>query len=103
MKNTEELKFSEGPWIVSDGLRVSQQGAGLMVVAEAHCGAKGPLRVAEMRANAALIAAAPDMYEVLRQIAHECNGDGHFPLMGYVLDAMAKARGEIEENPESLS
>ena len=45
-------------------------------------------------ADARLIAAAPEMLSVLKQIEHECNGDGSFPLMGFVLDAIAKAEGK---------
>lgn len=48
----------------------------------------------ENKANAYLMAAAPEMFSVLKQIEHECNGDGTFPLMGFVLDAIAKAEGK---------
>lgn len=47
----------------------------------------------DQMANGHILAAAPDMLETLKAIAHECNGDGHFPLMGMVLDAIAKAEG----------
>lgn len=83
-------KFTPGPWRycpTNNGHMIGGSGNGY--IAEAR-----QIRdVPETKANAHLIAAAPDLYNALATIE---NDDGHIPAFAWDLRnaALAKARGE---------
>lgn len=91
-----ETKFTPGPWQVGKSIYQSQA----RVVAE-----KGG-RVADVfayeedqaHANAALIAAAPEMYEALADIAENCGNHGCSETCAEadckICEILKKARGE---------
>jgi hypothetical protein len=61
--------------------------------------ARNTMPDSELRANAALIAAAADLYEALESAMHELAGNGYRDEDGpmpKIMDAFAKARGEAK-------
>lgn len=89
-------KFTPGPWKYSYGWIVAPCD---IAIAKAHCGAKGPLRVADMEANAHLIAAAPEMYDMLSciLIEQESHGEhGDATLKTAIAALLRKADGNTE-------
>ena len=90
-------QFTKGPWVVYRDLPtdvvVSTSGECSLATLDCGCGSRGT-----QRANAHLIAAAPDLYEALDRLIGEIK-DYH--VSSSVLDAieasisaLAKARGE---------
>lgn len=100
-----EVKHTPGPWEIDN--RASEFGPGRLWIVETNgpktiCGGLGgwPNRVEESRANAHLIAAAPEMYAVLRSVVGEMRrehdmGDEHFSTaqVEAAEAALAKAEG----------
>ncbi len=86
-------KYTPGPWLVDYDCSVIND-EGILIVNPPAWGFEDTVA---SEANAHLISAAPEMLEALKQIIRECNGDGHFPLMGIVLNAVAKAEGDASE------
>lgn len=85
-----EAKFTKGPW---DGKTVIVRG--LNFISHAH------YRTDEGEANAHLIAAAPELYELLRQTEemfdmHKGIDEDEYIYRQNVRAALAKARGETE-------
>lgn len=87
-------KFTKGPWFVSDGkphlvikgkVCVSGEDGEPIVVADTN------YYFEESRDNAALIAAAPEMYEMLKVLLPQIAGS---PAALKVNRLLAKARGE---------
>jgi hypothetical protein len=102
MATTNETKWSEAPWTVDGaaGRTIQANHDGRGSIAEAY--ATGAMTYEEMRANAALISAAPDLYDAVR-LAFDLAHAGH-PALESVCDhvecrqfhaALAKARGEV--------
>ena len=101
-----EMKFTPGPWVISDELRTSvntaptEDGTYKHIAMVNWCKYREYSIVGEEHdANAHLIAAAPEMYEVIEEIAGmkiaDC--DAH-DAANYMRDAaralLAKMRGE---------
>lgn len=104
-----ELKATPGPWVVDAddinshgnlvGIYVSQNGEGRICKAFANCLVTTD---EELRANAALIAAAPEIDKSLLTMCNlwvsVCNAQGwapdHVVQYGEALAALKKARGE---------
>lgn len=89
-------QFTKGPWVVYRDLPtdvvVSTSGECSLATLDCGCGSRKT-----QRANAHLIAAAPDLYEALNELASILDGD----IRTYVQEALeranavlAKARGE---------
>ena len=114
-------KFTKGPWGVSDGRTKEtkyppHKGQGwVMEMLEIAtfkkdsdklvCVARIDHRVNRLSideediANANLIAAAPDMYEALEKVCHDCDDTGTIVeecKSCHIYKALCKARGEIE-------
>ena len=90
-----ETKFTKGPWKRKDNFVYSpmfDEDDTLFVSIAVAC-----TGIAPAIANANLIAAAPDMYEALKNVCHngchESTAD-EFCLHCYVAKALRKARGE---------
>lgn len=102
-----EAKFTKGPWIVYGDLPtdvvVAQSGECSLATLDCGCGGR-----TTQRANAHLIAAAPDLYEALSDMVEQAvscfyNHYGHeqdpsdLPMPEHIekaRTALAKARGE---------
>ena len=83
--------FTKGPWVcvhAGDDGYVVQVGKDIDMVS-----GKGLLFMNEDKHNAHLIAAAPDMYEVLEDIVKNYECEFHIDKM--IRKVLAKARGEI--------
>jgi hypothetical protein len=100
MKNS--TLFTPGPWQAGSARRTRAQGnrtittIGRPKIPVAEMIERGPLQspfYSEMRANAALIAAAPEMYAALERAALHHQG-GHSEIGAIIRDALARARGE---------
>jgi hypothetical protein len=91
-ENEMNEKFTPAPWFVWRGTTVND-GSGI-AIAEMCIGDK-------CEANAALIAAAPEMYEMLKRVAELVNTDGMSAIQWIMdnasdaSDLLAKARGEV--------
>lgn len=88
-----EAKHTPGPWATDGGDTVVAMGNQVVVTAPAPDGASFD----EMKANARLIAAAPDLLEAL-QFMHDCVTAGLTPNFdgaqwGKVVAAINKAQG----------
>jgi len=93
------MKHTKGPW--KQGATIAQRYdifVGQAKWSVKNCGGKSDV---EMSANAALIAAAPEMLEALEEVAKywvptEVNYEGQafFDAIGRVQDAINKAKGE---------
>ena len=90
-------KFTEGPWYISKPKGehrafVLANGCNLRVATVAYNSGK-----CHVNSNAALIAAAPDLYEALAAMrdfmAYKCGDDDQFVLSAD--KALVKARGEL--------
>lgn len=91
-----EPKFTPGPWslLFNDKTKVvlEQQGVAVFVADTYACFTKSE---EEQKANAALIAAAPEMYEGLKEIRDVMEKDGRFCRTVEAIDKLLKkARGE---------
>ncbi len=96
--------FTPGPWLaVGNAVLARSEHAGGRAIAVT--GMTSPPSSGEGEANARLIAAAPELYEALEEIAgteHQdvCEGNFGAPLsecachVRLAVDALAKARGE---------
>jgi len=92
-------KFTEGPWLkCSRGESlVGIKGKNVSVY---NCGLSGSGKSPESVANAHLIAAAPDMYKVIEEIARLRDGEMHNAIDWIIdntddlINLLAKARGE---------
>ena len=86
-------RHTPGPWRVGDAGSTVFGASGarpLMVASITHRIAPD----ATQRANARLIAAAPELLDVLRKVADECKAFGlHGWLVADIHDAVAKAEG----------
>lgn len=86
-----KLKFTEGPWNVSENQPTV---VGNKEKAVCKCELDWNLGTEERKANAALISAAPEMYDIIvklrRFLAHGNGG----PLSRELDKLLAKARGE---------
>ena len=99
MATEDKPKFTPGPWTT----RLSQDGSGDIgitalnvrnVIAECFADMReaGEFAIAEVQANAALIAAAPDMYEALKMAQLWLDIDGRYD-MRIINAAINKAEG----------
>lgn len=91
-----EPKFTPGPWslLFNDKTKVvlEQQGVAVFVADTYACFTKSE---EEQKANAALIAAAPEMYEGLKEIRDVMEKDGRFCRTVEAIDKLLKkARGK---------
>lgn len=91
-----EPKFTPGPWSIlfNDKTKVVLEQQGVAVfVADTYAGFTKSEE--EQKANAALIAAAPEMYEGLKEIRDVMEKDGRFCRTVEAIDKLLmKARGE---------
>ena len=91
-----EEKFTRGPWslLFNDKTKVVLEQQGVAVfVADTYAGFTKSEE--EQKANAALIAAAPEMYEGLKEIRDVMEKDGRFCRTVEAIDKLLmKARGE---------
>ena len=92
-----EAKFTSSEWVVD----VYPAGAQVDVVSECgrktlHCNKRyfSENLTDEDLANAHLIAAAPEMYEMLEKIAKSTVHDKNYATAKPIFDLLAKARGE---------
>ncbi len=98
-----EAKFTKGPWVLIDGQFSSEveittenrqeNSKGKICEMDIYFGGGHGI---EQPANAHLIAAAPEMYEMLRALSEMSSEDAKLYLEGSsdVIDLLAKARGE---------
>lgn len=90
-----KTKFTKGDWIVEDGKAVLCNGH---KVAYVNSGDNIPY-FENIKANAHLIAAAPEMYEALEQVMKTLSSDGFGCFDNTCAEIgklLAKARGEHE-------
>jgi hypothetical protein len=112
-----ETKFTPGPWVNDDGEIIPENGSAIALVhnpADSPCfepetDAEADAVEAEFKANADLIAAAPDLYAFIERFAAVTQGrrfgGGPEPMRSEELDALpreaaallARARGEGSE------
>lgn len=87
-----KTKFTKGEWNIQD------DGYGMIgVILKKGLGILIGRKSKETQANAHLIAAAPDMYEMLDKIHNSMAGNGEYgEFYCDVKDLLAKARGEHE-------
>ena len=99
------MKYTQGPWKVSDSIRtaINSKNKHIAMVNYSHRGAPSDVFGEEHLANAALIAAAPDMLEALegaeRLLTWMESGHAHKepepqPIRERIQEAIAKAKGE---------
>jgi hypothetical protein len=90
MTTDDESKFTPGPWHCGDFYDdYAVRGAKCnRVIARPNCNFE------DAKANAALIAAAPEMYARLEQVAEDFEALGLTSNRDSVLRLLAKARGE---------
>ena len=93
-----EAKFTPGPWSINEwpqatsDIAIGAVGTPLI--------ARVPLRdvsINEQKANAHLIAAAPELYCALQELLIQTRQYGHEPEIKDAEHALAKARGESHE------
>ena len=107
-----EAKFTPGPWKATYD---SQLQALIQIYStEAHLPVavlpdRGTIEaMSEIEANANLIVAAPDMYEALEEVCHDCDDTGTIDdecKSCSIYKALRKARGEdnINTNSEEMN
>ena len=91
-------KHTPAPWFVTGNMTLyveARIGGGLLQ----EVAAVGPTEAdsgygPQQRANADLIAAAPDLLKALEKVIADVPGDGFDDWHGMALDAIAKARGQ---------
>ena len=83
--------FTKGEWKIADGHLIL---ANRQIVAEIYTFTT-PQGIAEMKANARLIAAAPEMYELLRNLVYHC--DFGMPLSSFLEITKVLVRIDGEE------
>lgn len=86
--------FTKGPWSWNGYSLVMEGDTPLCALVNSAVNTGDP---AEDYANAALIAAAPEMYEMLNEISDgllEAGGHGNHVLAKRIEDLLSKARGE---------
>lgn len=85
-----EVKFTKGAWVVSDysefdgTMRIMQGNITIAVSFGRH----------ESQANANIIAAAPEMYELLERLSPIMQDNRYFGVRDEIEGLLAKARGE---------
>ena len=93
-----ETKFTKGEWIIKNNFQVGYNvnfGDGFFTIADCQVFSEG-------KANAHLIAAAPEMYEMLESLVEKIEevivGEGHYfnDEGEKIKNLLAKARGEYE-------
>lgn len=88
----DEPKFTPGTWNNCDGETIETKKARICIIAPLN------LTQEESDANAALIAAAPEMYEALADIAETCGNRGCSETCAEagckICEILKKARGE---------
>ena len=87
-----EAKFTEGPWSMCHRGESLKGVKGTDVVIWG-CGLVNGQRTDEADANSALIATAPEMYELLKDLFDNYEGLG-FSMDNQIEKLLAKARGE---------
>lgn len=99
MKHTETNKTAQhtaGPWRIQESKRPITAEAGSLVIIEANALIQSPAFDSSARANAKLIAAAPDLLTALKSIIFEADttdcGDEYIEL---TRENIAKARAAI--------
>lgn len=110
MKPVNKPQFTPGPWVKMNAGDVFEDKAGCRLIASCfeECNT-GEMEYAEAKANALLIAAAPDMYELLEtirevamnpdyreQMTQEQQHDLMDAIYRAVTKCLAKARGGVE-------
>ena len=96
-----EPKFTKGPWKVVDNghfLQISFPWENNPNVIDRYCRSVADIHNNDI-ANANLIAAAPDMYEALEEVCHDCDDTGTIDdecKSCSIYKALRKARGEAE-------
>ena len=86
-----EAKFTKGPWNYEDGCEVIYDDEGNVV-----CDTVGSTTREHYDYNAHLIAAAPEMYEILLEcLDDELEMHGTTSLSNKISQSLAKARGEL--------
>jgi hypothetical protein len=103
--------FTTGPWMVDGGIDVHEAAEG-GVCKIAQCGHLTSYRrgreitLAEVEANARLIAAAPDLYEALAQLLDDLDALAPTRPCTQAIEgaqaALAKARGECRDEGDVL-
>lgn len=90
------MKHTPGPWRIDSG----HEGGWMIIGCDLVLCQRSPwaIRQEESKANARLIAAAPDLLEAAENLE---NDDGAIPEHAWKLlqDAIAKAKGTPRENP----
>ena len=88
-----EPKFTPGPWINCDGETIETKKARICIIAPLN------LTQEESDANAALIAAAPEMYAKLKELADVLRFGGmrctNRTMAQEIEEILKKARGEV--------
>lgn len=90
-------KFTSGPWSMAGRFNPDSPSETVWVWGPTPAGAQSGVVVAQgvRRADAHLIAAAPDMYAALECMMREAERDGDkYPALDVARAALAKARGE---------
>ena len=97
------MKHTPGPWFKADDRQVKRKD-GTMIATAWWFGNKGSVPESEAIANNYLIAAAPEMYEALKDVCSEICPDkdreecpNGYNKNCFVLKALKKARGERNE------
>ena len=87
-----ETRFTPGPWRVGyDGTVCASDYRSTGI-----CSMLGTLRNKSVKADALLIAAAPEMYEALREAREHLRVDGSRKMGRRIDELLAKARGDTE-------
>ena len=100
-----DTKFTKGPWaanIIKDdcgfhGFRINNESSNCNLICEFVRGGRWQYILCddkEEEANAHLIAAAPDMYDMLESIAKATVHDKSYAAAKPIFDLLKKARGE---------
>ncbi len=90
--NDKKEKFTPGPWFTMFGNHVHSHGNGFVARAT-----DSPLGPAANRANAALISAAPEMYELLQRLSHALFAEDADEWTAEIKSLLAKANGVDDE------
>lgn len=64
-----ETKHTPGPWLINDGFISSGSGETYLIIADPHC--SKDIDIDEREANAKLIAAAPELLNVLQYAVNQ--------------------------------
>ncbi|WP_312999673.1 hypothetical protein [Leclercia sp.] len=93
------FKGTHGPWVIEDidDDEISEMSTIMIVCEEKILACVGPSEDTDLRsdkANAMLIAAAPELLEALQDALHSYDKHGEYPEWDFARAAIAKALGE---------